>query len=64
AAMPPRVLLTFGTRPCCVPATKDAPPAPPLPAAFYAVLGAAVLLGVATVVLMARGAPPKKSQSR
>ena len=55
AASPPRVLLTFGTRPCCVAAKKDeSPPVRPVPYALYAVLAASVLLAAATVVLMTR----------
>jgi hypothetical protein len=64
---PPRVLLTFGTRPCCVGATKKpeelAPPAArQLPPLFYFFLGGSVLLGVAALVLMLRGGPAKESE--
>lgn len=65
---PSRVLLTFGTRPCCVAAKKDeksaptAAPARPLPYLFYGVLGGSVMLAVATVVLMMRGGPPSQSE--
>jgi hypothetical protein len=64
---PPRVLLTFGTRPCCVGATKKPEePAPPaarqLPPLFYFFLGGSVLLGVAALVLMLRG--PKARGTR
>jgi len=62
---PPRVLMTFGTRPCCVGAKKPEEPAPParqLPPLFYLFLGGSVLLGVAALVLMLRG--PKASGTR
>jgi hypothetical protein len=63
---PPRVLLTFGTRPCCVGAKKPEEPAAParqLPPVFYFFLGGSVLLGVAALVVMLRG-PAKESEAQ
>jgi hypothetical protein len=58
---PPRVLLTFGTRPCCIVVTKadkEGPEATMPPYLLYALLGLGVVVMTLTAILVSRGDPP------